>query len=316
MVAACVNAAHAAVNKDLNYEQRLFVQQIESTTFESWKRHVDNPTGDHGSEGLDCCIAHIFGWGKTSTQQAVRTAYAAKMLDGSLHPTESIFNAPKDFQIAVSERFKYYGGLMCFLGKQDFQSHRILMVTLRQPMHKTFRFRSQESEQKREDKKRLYEERKREARKKATSSKPPAPRSPTPTRDWQAQTWSRPASPARQWRPQTWSTWNAWTWTAAYGWTQGQGHSVDPDWCNAYAFSHAKEPTDEIMPLLLLMALAFFTGCFLTWFLCFRGRRKVSTVPLMRSIAVQSQTTYTGLRGVTTPRFLPLNEQSHGVFIG
>ena len=40
----------------------------------------------------------------------------------------------------------------------------------------------------------------------------------------------------------------------------------------------------------------------------------IQVVPEKRTIGVQSQTTYTSLRGVTQPRFHPLPEDSHGAF--
>jgi hypothetical protein len=210
---------------------------------------MENPNAYLGTEGLDCCLAHVFGWGKTASQQAVRTAYAVKIANDEMHPPESILNAPKDYRVNVSERFKYYGGLMCFLGKRDSESHRILMLTLRQPLHKTYRFRSEAGDKYREDKKRAWKEKQQENKTQRQSSKGAKGRSrpqsqgarPRPRRESPPAREESPvphpraryAEPERwtwtgTWQqPQGWNSWAAWTWSAAYGWHQAQGASTE-----------------------------------------------------------------------------------------
>jgi hypothetical protein len=68
--------------------------------------------------------------------------------------------------------------------------------------------------------------------------------------------------------------------------------------------------------------MGMFAGALLYHICCKRRRAMVAdnppqagnNAPEMRSIGVQSQTTYTYLRGVIQPRFLPLADESHGAF--
>ena len=213
---------------------------------------------------------------------------------------------------------------MCFLGKRDSDSHRIMMLTLRQPLHKTYRFRSAAGEAKVEEKKRAWKEKLEERKAQRQASKGAKGRPRQASQPPAARPRTRTASPT-QWRQGTgtwnwqsgWNTWTAWTWSAAYGWQQGQG-APNEDLCiaqaiNPYAVQHSEE--SSWIPLLLLLLCTFLLGCGFTAYIMYRHQRD-KPVPLKRSVCVQSQTTYTGIRGVMNPRFQPLLENSHGVFMG
>jgi hypothetical protein len=64
--------------------------------------------------------------------------------------------------------------------------------------------------------------------------------------------------------------------------------------------------------------LLMFLGVWMMFEIYARVRQwLLRLVPMMiRDVATQSQTTHTALRGVTTPRFLPLPERSHGATVG
>ena len=72
--------------------------------------------------------------------------------------------------------------------------------------------------------------------------------------------------------------------------------------------------------VLLILGIVFICGAILGalmfHFCCTKRNRAppINAPPEKRSVGVQSQTTYTSLRGVIQPRFHPLPEDSHGAF--
>jgi hypothetical protein len=306
MVQHIVNAAQGAVNHGSTkesqppFDKRLFVKAVDNNTFEMYLQNARYAAGmEREAPSMDCCLAHVFGWGKTSAQQAVRAAYAAKLAEGTLEEPDSILTAPKDWLINTSERFKYYGGLMMLLGHRDANSHRILMVTLRQPLHKTYRHRSAAALEKRSEQKRKWKE------SRTTEGRSRGRGTSSSSWSWNTSSWSP------SWSASSWAGWSAWS----QSWWEGADGAEVSDQCVAYVANDLTvqgtttfESWMFLIPLFIYL-LGFISALILVT--C-RWRKQKAKVLLTRSIATQSQTTYTALRKATTPRFLPLPEVSHG----
>ena len=71
---------------------------------------------------------------------------------------------------------------------------------------------------------------------------------------------------------------------------------------------HTKFDSIPIFAVVLTLFLGIFT------FMCFKWLFTGQKVKTTRDIGVQSQTTYTAIRGSTNPRFHPLPDESHGAF--
>jgi RNA:NAD 2'-phosphotransferase (TPT1/KptA family) len=295
MVACCVKAAQVAINRQMDFHNRLNVTQVENTPYEQWVKFTKDPENME----LDCCIAHVFGWGKTPSQQMVRAAYKSSIESGSTPVPENLHEAPADWLVGVSERFKYQGGLLHLLRKKDKNSHSILMLTLRQPLHKGFRQRTAKAKAMR---KARWDE-KRQANRAAAKAKPKAKARSSGSAS--SSSWN-----ARSWQGATWSaTWASSTW-------QARGQTCD-------AQAAVNDTSDHSFVLIIgLLMITFMLGIavgiavhkFYRWM---TDKEPIALIdpPLQRSVAVQSMTTYTLLRNSANPRFHPLPEYAHGANI-
>ena len=171
----------------------------------------------------DCCIAAVFGWGKTAAQRADRIRYStdaahvAKRLgldrvEMPLLHTLDYEVAPKDWHAAMSERALSIDRRDLWLGGNDCDYHRPMFITIRNFATKNFRYRAaakiEERKQKQKEKKG-----KGKGQSKGTSSSSSTWDSSTWA--WTAASWYASSTPGARGEstekddyPHTWNVWD------------------------------------------------------------------------------------------------------------
>jgi len=189
------------LNEDVELHHR-----VAMTVFDNNPAHlseVDMTPEERDRVDWDCCIAAVFGWGKTATQRLDRIKYStdaahvAKRLgvqSVDMHQLRTLdFEmAPKDWHATMSERALQIDRRDLWLGENDTDYHRPMFITIRNFATKNYRYRAQAKIEERRQK-----QKEKKGKGKGKTSGAPS----TSSSSWDTSGWTRTAT--------------TWTWFAS-----------------------------------------------------------------------------------------------------
>ena len=225
------------LNEDVELANR-----VAMTVFDNNPAHlseVDMTPEERDQTDWDCCIAAVFGWGKTATQRLDRikyktdAAHVAKRLgfeqvDLSQMRTADFEVTPKDWHATMSERALQIDRRDLWLGENDTDYHRPMFITVRNFATKNFRYRAQSKIDERKQKQR---EKKGKGKGKSTTAATSSSSS-----SWDTSSWTRTAA--------------TWTWYASSSASGANGESTDKD-----EFPHMWNIWDTLFIILLVVMM-------------------------------------------------------------
>jgi hypothetical protein len=207
-------------------EEKPLQHRMAMTVFDNNPAHlaeVEMDPAQRDQVDWDCCIAAVFGWGKTAAQRADRIRYStdaahvAKRLgldnvEMPLLHTLDYEVAPKDWHAAMSERALSIDRRDLWLGGNDCDYHRPMFITIRNFATKNFRYRAAAK----------IEERKQKQKEKKGKGKGQSKGTSSSSSTWDSSTWAwtaaswyasstpgaRGESTEKDDNPHTWNVWD------------------------------------------------------------------------------------------------------------